>query len=70
MGRGSVFLEFKSEFNLRKRGCNSEELNNHERKPFEPCEESRTKNKIMLELMDNNFDLSMSTLKSTGGRDF
>ena len=70
MGRGSYFLEFKSEFNLRKRGCNTEELNSHERKPLEPCEESRTKKKIMLELMDNSFDLSMFILKSTGGRDF
>ena len=69
MGGGRYFLEFKSEFNLRKRGCNNEEMNNHERKPLEPCEYSRTKKKIM-ELMDNNFDLSMSTLKSTRGRDF
>ena len=58
MGRGSYFLGFKSEFNVRERGCNTEELNNHERKPLEPCGESSTKKKIMLELMDNNFDLS------------
>ena len=63
-------MEFKSEFNLKKRGCNTEELNNHERKPLEPSEELRTKKKIMLELLDNNFYLSMSTLKSFGGREF
>ena len=63
-------MEFKSEFNLRKGGCNNEELNNHERKPLKPCEDSRTKKKIMMELMENNFNLSMSTLKSAGGRDF
>ena len=51
-------MGFKSEFNLREICCNTEELNNHERKPLEPCEESRTKKKIMLELRDNNVDPS------------
>ena len=58
MGRGGYFLGFKREFHLRERRCNTEELNNHERKPLEPCEETRTKKKMILELMHNNFDLS------------
>ena len=70
MGRGSYFLDSKGSLTFRERGCNTEELNNHKRNPLEPCEELRTKKKIMLELMDNRFDLSMSTWKSIGGRDF